>query len=339
MCRQSSAQWRAAVGLLVVMGYSMACGSTPAPGSGGVIRIDGSSTVYPLSVAVAQEFQKAHPDVRIDVAFSGTGAGFERFCKNESDFQDASRPISAREVEACKASGVGYLELPVALDAVTIIVPSSNTWAQSLTTAELKRIWEPAAQGKITRWRQIRPDWPDEPVRLFGPGRESGTFDFFTQSIVGTSGASRTDYTSSPNDDDIVNGVAGGPHALGYVGFVHYDRHRNRLHAARIDDLDQEIAPGAIEPSPNSVRRGLYRPLSRPLFIYVNTKGLDKPGIKRFVDYYTLNSETLAARSGTIPLNSRLSALVRQRAAARVEGSLFQRPDAANQSLEQLLDQ
>jgi phosphate transport system substrate-binding protein len=327
------------IGSVVALGFTCACGSGRPSTPAEPVRVDGSSTVYPLTVAVADEFKKTRPEARIDVKFSGTGAGFERFCKGESDIQDASRPIETREIEACKASGVGYIELPVALDAVTVILPASNTWALSLTTSELKTLWEPAAQGKMTRWRQLRPDWPNEPIALYGPGQKSGTFDFFTHAIVGKERASRTDYTASEDDDEIVKGVADHPYALGYVGFVHYERHRDRLKAAGIDDLDQEIGPGAIEPSQNSVRRGLYRPLARPLFVYVNTKRLDRPEVKAFVDFYTRNSEALAAKSGSIPLNSRLSALVQQRATARVEGSLFQRPDAVSRSLEQLLDQ
>jgi phosphate transport system substrate-binding protein len=318
---------------LIVAAIGCGGGSEPA----GRITIDGSSTVYPLTTRVAEEFRKTHPTVQVEVRFSGTGAGFERFCKGETDIQDASRPIEAREIAACKASGVGYVELPVALDAVTVIVPASNTWLKGITTAELAKLWAPAAQGKVTTWRHIRVEWPDQPIALFGPGDKSGTFDFFTRAIVGTERASRTDYTASENDDEIVNGVAANTYALGYVGYVHFERHRAKLRAIPVDDLDQEIGPGPVEPSTGSVRRGTYRPLSRPLFIYVHTKRLDQPALKAFVDFYTRQSETLAASSGTIPLNSLLTTLVQQRVAGRVEGSVFQRPDAATRSLEQLL--
>jgi phosphate transport system substrate-binding protein len=324
----------------VLLGSLILAASACGGGGGepaGKVAIDGSSTVYPLTTAVAEEFRKTHPTVQVEVRFSGTSAGFARFCKGETDLQDASRPIEAPEIAACKANGVGYVELPVALDAVTVIASASNAWLKSITTAELAKLWTPAAEGKVTTWRHVRVEWPDQPIALFGPGHQSGTFDFFTRAIVGTERASRTDYKASEDDDDIVNGVAANPDALGYVGYVHFERNRARLRAIPIDDLDQEIGPGPVEPSPNSVRRGTYRPLSRPLFVYVHTKRLDQPAVKAFVDFYTRQSETLAAQSGTIPLNSLLTTLVQQRIAGRVEGSVFQRPDAATRSLEQLL--
>jgi phosphate transport system substrate-binding protein len=316
--------------------WSFACGGGRVEPSG-TVTVDGSSTLYPLTMAVAEQFRKTHPAVRIDVRYSGTSAGFERFCKGETDLQDASRPIEAPEIAACKANNVGYVELPVALDAITVIVPAGNAWLKSMTTTELSKLWAPAAQRRVTTWRQIRVEWPDEPIALFGPGPKSGTFDFFTRAIMGAERASRTDYTASENDDVIVNGVAANAHALGYVGYTHFDRHRTTLRAIPIDDLDEEIGPGPVEPSPNTVRRGTYRPLARPLFLYVHTKRLDRPEVRAFVDFYTRQSETLATHTGGIPLNSLLTTLVQQRAAGRVEGSVFQRPDAASRSLEQLL--
>jgi phosphate transport system substrate-binding protein len=325
--------------LAILSASGWACSGGTRGIAGEPVKIDGSSTVYPLTTAVAEEFKKAQPAARIEVRFSGTRAGFEQFCKGQTDLQDASRPIEPAEASACESAGVGYVELPIAHDAITIILHSGNTWASSMTTKELQKIWEPAAQGKVTRWRQVRADWPDEPLVLFGPGVRSGTFDFFTHAIVGTERASRTDYTASEDDDEIVNGVAGNPYALGYVGYVHYEHHRDKLKAAAIDDLDPDVGPGPIEPSPSSVRRGMYRPLSRPLFIYVNSKRLERPEVKAFVNFYTRNSEALASRSGSIPLNPRLYDLVQRRAASRVEGSLFLRPDAGTHSLDQLLNQ
>ncbi|MGH9146121.1 MAG: substrate-binding domain-containing protein, partial [Vicinamibacterales bacterium] len=220
-----------------------------------------------------------------------------------------------------------------------VIIHPSNNWAKSITTAELKTLWDPKAEGKISRWSQIRAGWPDRPVSLFGPGPRSGTFDFFTLVIVGRERDSRSDFTASENDEVIVKGVASDPNALGYVGYVYFERHRDILRAVPIDDLDQGIGPGAVEPSPDTVRRGLYRPLSRPLFIYVNTKRLDRPEVKAFVDFFTKNSEGLAKQAGTIPLNPRLYGLVQQRAMKRIEGSLYHAPEAAGRTLDELLNQ
>jgi len=325
----------------LILAFCLLCGcsSRDRGVAGSLVTIDGSSTVYPLTSTVAEEFTKANPNARIQVRFSGTTNGFDLFCKGQTDIQDASRPIEAGEVDACRAGGVGYVELPVAHDGLTVIVNHANTWALTITTAELKRLWEPAAERRVQRWSQVRAGWPDRPITLHGPGTRSGTFDFFTSVIVGRERASRTDFHASEDDEVVVKGVSGDPNALGYVGYVYFDRHRDALKALRVDDLDEEIGPGPIEPSPNSVRRAIYRPLSRPLFIYVNTKRLDRPEVRAFVDYYLRNSEPLAEQAGCIPLNSRLYGLIQRRVAKRVEGSLYQRPDALSQSLDVLLNQ
>jgi phosphate transport system substrate-binding protein len=319
--------------------FSTACGSGPRGTTGEPIRIDGSSTVYPITSAVAQDFKKENPEAKVEVAFSGTGSGFERFCKGETDIQDASRPIEAPEVAACKAANIGYIELPVAHDGLTIIVHPSNDFATSMTVEELKTLWSAAAEKKITKWSQVRKGWPDRPIALYGPGTKSGTFDFFTATINGKEHDSRKDYTASEDDQEIVKGVAGNPDGLGYVGFGYYETHKSTLKVVPIDDGDQEIGPGAIEPSPNTVRRGLYRPLSRPLFIYVNTKRLDRPEVKAFVNYYIRNSENLATKAGGIPLNGMLYGLVQERVNKKLEGSLYEKPDSHGRSIEQLLNQ
>lgn len=316
-----------------------ACGSSVKGVAGDPIRIDGSSTVYPISTAVADEFRKDNPAAKLNLAFSGTTAGFEKFCKGETDIQDASRPIEANEIAACKQANVGYVELPVAHDGLTIIVNPANDWATSMTVPELKALWEPAAQNKLVKWSQVRKGWPDREMMLYGPGTQSGTFDFFTATIVGQERSSRTDYTSSEDHEAIVKGVAENKDAIGYVAYGHYDKNKTAVKVVPIDDLDQEIGPGPIEPSPNTVRRGLYRPLSRPLFIYVNTKRLDRPEVKAFVDFYALHSEELSTKAGCIPLNPRLYSFVQQRARGKVEGTLYERPDAMKSSLEQLLTQ
>jgi len=318
---------------------SAACSSAPRGAAGEPIRIDGSSTVYPITAAVAEDFKKENPAAKVDVAFSGTGSGFERFCKGDIDIQDASRPIEAPEVAACKAANIGYIELPVAHDGLTIIVHPSNDFATSMTVEELKTLWSAAAEKKVTKWSQVRKGWPDRPIALYGPGPKSGTFDFFTATINGKEHDSRKDYTASEDDQEIVKGVAGNPDALGYVGFGYYETHKSTLKLVPIDDGDQEIGPGAIEPSPNTVRRGLYRPLSRPLFIYVNTKRLDRAEVKAFVNYYIRNSETLATRAGGIPLNGMLYGLVQERVNKKLEGSLYEKPESAGRSIEQLLNQ
>jgi phosphate transport system substrate-binding protein len=318
---------------------SAACGSGTRGVTGEPIRIDGSSTVYPITSAVAEDFKKENPEAKVQVAFSGTGSGFERFCKGDIDIQDASRPIEAPEIAACKQANIGYIELPVAHDGLTIIVHPSNDFATSMTVEELKTLWSPAAEKKVVKWSQIRKGWPDRPIALYGPGQKSGTFDFFTATINGKEHESRKDYTASEDDQEIVKGVAGNPDALGYVGFGYYETHKSTLKVVPIDDGDQEIGPGAIEPSPNTVRRGLYRPLSRPLFIYVNTKRLDRPEVKAFVNYYVRNSENLAAKAGGIPLNGMLYGLVQERVNKKLEGSLYEKPDAAGRSIEQLLNQ
>ena len=306
--------------------------------SGAPIRIDGSSTLYPLTVAVGEQFKASNPNAVVDVKFSGTDAGFVMFCAGQLDVQDASRPIEAAEIDACRRANVHFVELPVAYDGLTVIVHPSNTWADSITVPELKTMWEAAAARKITRWSQVRPGWPDRPLALFGPGPSSGTFDFFTQVIVGEERSSRSDYSASEDDEVIVKGVADEPGALAYLGYSYYDRNRGRVKALAIDDLDDSIGRGPVEPSTDNVRRGLYRPLTRPLFIYVNTDRMTPPEVRAFVDFYVRQSPALAARF-EIPLNPQLYNVVQQRVLQRVEGSMYESPGAKDRTLDQLLNQ
>jgi phosphate transport system substrate-binding protein len=306
--------------------------------SGAPIRIDGSSTLYPLTVAVRDQFREKNPNAEIDVKFSGTDAGFATFCNGESDLQDASRPIEENEIAVCRSSNVHFIELPVAYDGLTVIVHPSNTWADSITVPELKKLWEPSAAGKVTRWSHVRRDWPDRPIALFGPGSASGTFDFFTAAVVGDERSSRKDYSASEDDEVIVKSVADEPGALAYVGYSYYDRSRDKVKALKVDDLDDSIGRGPIEPSPDNVRRGLYRPLTRPLFIYVNTDRMARAEVKAFVDFYVRQSPGLAARF-EIPLNPQLYNVVQQRAIQRVEGSVYEAPGAKERTLDQLLNQ
>ena len=264
-----------------------------------IVKIDGSSTVFPITEAVAEEFQKAKKNVvKVTVGISGTGGGFKKFCRGETDISDASRPILEKEMADCKAAGIEYFELPVAFDAITVVINPKNTFVKQLTVAELKKMWEPAAQGKVTRWNQVNPAWPDQPMKLFGPGADSGTFDYFTEAIVGKAKSSRGDFTASEDDNVLVQGVARDTNALGYFGFAYYVENKDKLKAVPIvNDKGQ-----AVLPSFDSVVKGTYQPLSRPIFIYVNAKSLAKPAVKEFVQFYMTNAAKLAEEVKYVPL-------------------------------------
>ncbi len=264
-----------------------------------VVKIDGSSTVFPITEAIAKDFQKMQANnVKVIVAVSGTGGGFKKFCAGETDISNASRPILTAEIKACNSSSVRYIELPIAYDALTLVVHPENTWAKSITTTELKKIWEPLAQGKITRWKQVRPDWPDQPLTLYGPGKESGTFDYFTEAIVGEAKASRSDYVASEDDDVLVQGVSKDPNALGYFGFAYYEANQNKLKAVAINNGKESVLP-----SRKTVEGAKYQPLSRPLFIYVNAKAAQtNPAVKEFVDFYIKKAPTSVSSVGYVPL-------------------------------------
>ena len=305
------------------------------PGLTGEITASGSSTVHPLTSAVAESFVKQHPDVKISVASSGTSAGFQQFCRGEIDVQNASRPINADERAACERSGVAFLEIPVAYDALTIIVHPANDWTSSISVAELKRLWEPAAEGKVTRWSDVRPGWPNEPIKLFGPGADSGTFDYFTEAVTGSARASRKDYSASEDDTVIVKGVSADRYALGYVGFGYFHQHEKALKAVPLAGPDAQRL-GAVLPSIDNVQRGAYRPLSRTLFVYVNGKSLNGPALSQFVTFYLKQDQSLVREVGGIPMTARAYELVQQRVAKKVQGTLF--PDGqGNQSLEMVL--
>jgi phosphate transport system substrate-binding protein len=254
-----------------------------------VIQIDGSSTVFPVTEAVAEEFQNSKKGkVKVTVGISGTGGGFKKFCRGETDISNASRPILKQEIEACKGTGVEFFELPVAYDALTVIVNPKNDWAPSMTVAELKKIWEPTAQGKVTNWNQVRSNWPNAPLKLFGAGADSGTFDYFTEAIVGKAKSSRGDFTASEDDNVLVQGVANDRNALGFFGFAYYIENQKKLKAVAIDG-----GKGPVAPSAKTVEGGSYQPLSRPIFIYVSNKALAKPEVKEFVEFYLKNAPAL----------------------------------------------
>jgi len=265
-----------------------------------IVKIDGSSTVFPVTEAVAEDFQKAKKQkVKVTVGISGTGGGFKKFCRGETDISDASRPILKKEMEDCKAAGIEYYELPVAFDALTVVINPKNKFIKQLTVAELKKMWEPAAQGKITRWNQVNPSWPDAPLKLFGAGADSGTFDYFTEAIVGKSKSSRGDFTASEDDNVLVQGVSRDVNALGFFGFAYYVENKDKLKAVPI--VEKEGKP-AVEPSMETVLKGTYQPLARPIFIYVNAKSLGRPEVKEFVEYYMKNGAKLAREVKYVPL-------------------------------------
>ena len=284
---------------LLALSLLAAVGIAPQAAKAQVIQLDGSSTVFPITEAVAEEFQKARKGkVKVTVGIAGTGGGFKKFCRAETDVSNASRPILKSEIEDCKKSGVQFIELPVAFDALTVIVNPKNDWVKSLTIADLKKMWEPSAQGKITTWNQIRPEWPNNPLKLFGPGADSGTFDYFTEAIVGKAKSSRGDFTASEDDNVLVQGVANDRNALGYFGFAYYIENQKKLKAVPIVG-----AKGAVGPSPKTVEDGTYQPLSRPIFIYISKKSLDsKPEVKEFVDFYLKNAPQLVKQVKYIAL-------------------------------------
>jgi phosphate transport system substrate-binding protein len=264
-----------------------------------VIQIDGSSTVFPITEAVAEEFQKSKKGkVKVTVGIAGTGGGFKKFCRGEIDISDASRPILKSEIEGCKKSGVQFIELPVAYDALTVMVNPKNDWVKSLTVPDLKKMWEPGAQGKVTSWNQIRSEWPNSPLKLFGPGADSGTFDYFTEAIVGKAKSSRGDFTASEDDNVLVQGIANDRNSLGYFGFAYYIENQSKLKAVPIDG-----GKGAVSPSAKTVEDGTYQPLSRPIFIYVSKKSLDgKAEVKEFVEFYLKNAPQLVRQVKYVPL-------------------------------------
>ncbi|MBS1139009.1 MAG: phosphate transporter substrate-binding protein, PhoT family [Proteobacteria bacterium] len=265
-----------------------------------VIKVDGSSTVYPITEAVAEEFQKAKKNtIKVTVGISGTGGGFKKFCRDELDISDASRPITKSEMELCKTAGVEYIEMPVAFDALTVVINPKNAFLKQATVAEMKMLWEPAAQGKIMKWNQINPAWPDAPVKLFGAGADSGTFEYFTEAMVGKAKSSRGDYTASEDDNVLVQGVSRDVNAIGYFGYAYYAENTGKLKALPI--VNPKTGK-AVEPSAANVENGTYAPLSRPIFIYVKAKSLQKPEVKEFVEFYMKNGAALTKEVKYVPL-------------------------------------
>lgn len=270
----------------------------------GTVSIDGSSTVYPISEAVAEEYLAINPKARVTVGESGTGGGFKKFGRGETDLSDASRPIKQSEIDLCESNGISYLELLVAYDGMAIVVNPNNNWVNDITVEELKKIWEPAAQGVITKWNQIRPEWPNKEIHLFGAGTASGTFDYFTEVINGEVQSCRGDYTASEDDNVLVQGVAGDELALGFFGLSYYENNTDKLKLVAVDDNNDENGVGPILPSIETVKNKTYTPLSRPLFLYVNSKAAEKEIVQDFVKFYLENTVKLSQEVGYVPLSN-----------------------------------
>lgn len=299
-----------------------------------MIRIDGSSTVFPIAEAVAEEFQaEQRGAIRVTVGLSGTGGGFKKLCRGDIDISNASRPILAEEMELCRKAGINFIELPVAFDAITVVVNPGNNWVKSLTLAELKKMWEPAAQGQLTRWNQVRPEWPDAPLMLFGPGADSGTFDYFTEAVTGKAKSSRGDYTASEDDNVLVQGVEHNKNALGYFGFAYYISHKDQMRAVPIEKADGT----QILPSTAAVTDGTYQPLSRPLFIYISDKAAQREDVRKFIEFYLTEGPELAAQVGFVPLPEQAAQLALQHFTTGRMGTVFGGVPEVGVTIEDLL--
>lgn len=283
-----------------------------------IIKIDGSSTVYPITEAIAEEFQKIYKNIKVIVGISGTGGGMKKFTTKQIDIVNASRPIKSSEQKAARLNGVDYIELPVAYDGLTVVVNKNNKFIDYLTVEELKKLWEPSAQNVITKWSQIRDGFPQEKIKLYGPGTDSGTFDYFTEAICGTSGKSRGDYTPSEDDNVLVQGIAGDKFAIGYFGMAYYEENMDKLKAVAIN-----AGKGPILPSYETVQNGTYQPLSRPIFIYVNRSSADEEAVQKFVEFYLDTVPKIAKQVGYIALPEKVYNLVKKRFKEKKTGTVF----------------
>lgn len=302
--------------------------------SADVVRVDGSSTVYPLTEAVAEEYLRAFPHARITVGVAGTGGGFKRFCRGEIDIANASRPISPIEQAACADSGISFLEIPVAYDGITVVVHPANDWVTDLTVDELGRLWRHEAEGKVLRWSDLRPGFPQREIRLYGAGVDSGTFDYFTEAVTGTARDSRGDYTSSEDDNMLVQGVAGDEGALGFFGFAYFEENRTRLRAVPIRPTS-DARP--VAPTVETIRTGTYRPLSRPVFVYVSAAAFARADVEAFVAFYLAHVGVLAREVGYVPLSDDTAGQVLARVRARTTGSIYDAGDMAGRTLDERL--
>lgn len=319
----------AVLGVLSLVAAACAPTTPPPPSGGtqpqvklsGLIKVDGSSTVFPITEAMAEEFQKANKDVKVTVGISGTGGGFQKFCSGDTDLQNASRAISKTEQEACAKNNIVYIEMPVGYDGIAVVVNPQNTFATCLTVAELKKIWEPEAQGKVTNWKQVRDSFPDVPLKLYGAGSDSGTFDYFTLGINGKEKASRGDYTPSEDDNVLVQGVSGDRNAMGYFGASYYEENKSKLKAVQIDSKGDGKCLGPEE----KVIQDFSYHLSRPVFVYAKASMLERPEVKEFVKFYleSKNATKLIKEVGMVPLTASLYGAVQKRVDAKTLGTAY----------------
>lgn len=298
-----------------------------------IVKIDGSSTVFPITEAVAEDFQiSKRGTVRVTVGISGTGGGFKKFCRGEIDIVNASRPITDSEMETCKQQGIQYIEMPIAYDALTVVINPKNDWSKTITTAQLKKIWEPEAQGKVTHWNQIDPAWPDSKIKLYGPGADSGTFEYFTEAIVGKAKSSRGDFTASEDDNVLVQGVASDHNALGFFGFAYYIENAKKITAVTVDSGNGGVLPSAV-----TVENGSYTPLSRPLFIYVHAAAVEKKEVVDFLNFYMQNATELVTEVKYFPLSKSIYDLNLEHLTKKKVGTFFEHGIGVNVKLEELL--
>jgi phosphate transport system substrate-binding protein len=301
-------------------------------GAAGKVLVDGSSTVFPISEAMAEEFQKANPNIKITVGVSGTGGGFKKFCAGETDISNASRPIKKEEIELCEKGKIEYIELPIAYDGLSVVVNPQNDWAKCLKPDDLKKMWEPEAQGKVKSWKDIRPEFPDEPLSLYGAGTDSGTYDYFAEAVVGEK-KTRGDYTASEDDNTLVQGVSGGKSSLAFFGYAYYQENKEKLKLVEIDG-----GAGCVAPSPETIADGTYQPLSRPEFIYVKKDAMSRPEVKAFIEYQ-MNpaNKKLVSEVGYVPLPDDIYAASKDRLSKGVIGSVFNGKKAIGVKLSDLL--
>ncbi|HLD70407.1 MAG TPA: PstS family phosphate ABC transporter substrate-binding protein [Negativicutes bacterium] len=302
-----------------------------------VVDVDGSSTVFPITEAMAEEFQKEHDNVQVVVGISGTGGGFKRFCRGETHINDASRPIKETEVRLCAENNIQYIELPIAFDGLAVMVHPSNDWVDYLTVAELKKMWEPGAEDTVMYWNQIRPEWPKEKINLYGAGSDSGTYDYFTEAIVGKEGESRGDFVASEDDNVLVQGISSDPLSLGFFGFAYYHENREKLKLVPISKSGTKET--AVLPNPETINNGSYSPLSRPIFIYASLQAVETPAVSQFIAFYLnpANAQKLVSEVGYVPFSTPFYELVGNRFEAKITGSVFgNNGGQAGATLEQL---
>ena len=327
--------WHRAVVPALLVGFASVAGTGRADAQAS-IKMDGSSTVFPVAEALAEEFQiSKRGKVRVTVGMSGTGGGFKKFCRGETDVSNASRPILTEEMEVCRKAGIKYIELPIAFDALTVVLHPSNNWVKDgvLTIADLKKMWEPSAQGRVSTWKQIRSEWPAERLMLFGPGADSGTFDYFTEAVTGKSKSSRGDYTASEDDNTLVQGVENNKSALGYFGFAYYAAHKDKMKAAKIDG-----GKGPVAPSVENVINGSYNPLSRPLFIYVKESSMSRPEVREFIQFALTEGSDLVSEVGYVPLPKESYALAWKHFNEKKLGTVFGGVPEVGVTIKELLE-